>query len=169
MKKPGKTGRPTRQVLRITVDERLDEELLRVLVARLATGTGSFAVDDIDAWGEERSEYVTAGNWPGAFRVPAGARNIRAAVKQMVGDIDDSKLVGKTKVEVPLKRAFWNALQEGQVFLVGAFRVEKKRRGEPYLVKVAPGRRALLRIDRLSSVKKTISGLYSAALTGTGA
>jgi len=158
----GKSG-----VLRITVDERLDETLVRVLVARPARGTGRIEVSDVDVWQDEKPVTVGPADWPGVFRVPVTARALAAAARQVLGDVGNRKLTRMSGAGVPPRRLCWNGFREGQVYLSGSFVVEE-RRGEPHVIRPVPGRRQFIRVDRLAAVQAASNALYASALTAGG-
>jgi hypothetical protein len=59
----------------------------------------------------------------------------------------------------------WDALEEGQVFLVGEFEVVDNQ-GEPKNFKFSPGKNNFVRIDNLRKFKDKVKRLYSDLLTG---
>lgn len=91
----------TSPVWRITVDERLTNDLIRILIADLKPDRTTFN-DDSRHWDEEE-EFV-------------------------VGPDDYQKMMGMT--EVNIKQWPWKNLLEGQVFLRGRFRDSPDQPGE---------------------------------------
>jgi len=119
MKNPGK-------VRRITVDERLAEDLIRVLVADLKANLKKFG-DDPEYWGEEVELLVRSGNYRKKMGMPRSAQ------------------------EWP-----WSNLYEGQVFLAGGFRESTEKGGGARFVVDAKRKGNFQCIDELSKerVKK---------------
>ncbi len=85
-------------VVRITVDERLSDDLIRVLVAPLKRNGPEFR-DDPDDWGEEKELILD----PATYRSGMGLRG--PAPKDWA----------------------WDQLQEGQVFLLGGVRIDRRK------------------------------------------
>lgn len=120
-------------VYRITIDERLNGEHVRLLIAPLVEGVQQFGDRPTD-WEPERivlASRTTYVMWMGVRRK-----------------------------ELP-----WRTLEEGQVFLVGEFKVLGNPKA-PRGFRVCPGAQALLRIDQLPLVKERAKRLYSALVRG---
>ncbi len=93
-------------VYRITIDEKLEDDLIRVLVASLRGGVGTFD-DEPSVWSEEDWTLVTPNDY--------------------------AKVLGMTNANV--KTWPWESLQEGQVFFRGMFKINQKRKtGRTFLV-----------------------------------
>lgn len=88
----------TSPVRRITVDEKLEEGLFRVLIAYLENGASRFN-NDPSYWGEEEEYFIR----PDDYR----------------------KTLDLTKANV--KTWPWEGIREGQVFLQGMFRFNRVR------------------------------------------
>ncbi len=106
-------------VLRLTVDEKLSDDLIRLLISRLAAGTTEF--------------HVMAGEWEAESEFLVGPATFAENM-----EIPDDK-----KSEYP-----WEKLREGQVFLSGDFTVEGDEKA-PDKFAVVSARRNFLRIDDL--------------------
>jgi len=124
-------------VWRIAVDERLADDLVRLLVCPLAEEVEEF-FDRKGDWGKERERWVRP----------------RSYVKKL-------GLPPSQVEEWP-----WEALTEGQVFLSGQFEIVGDRQAPKYF-KVSPGREEFLRIDNLEEFKRGTKRLYSYLLTRT--
>ncbi|MBA7702586.1 hypothetical protein ES703_111355 [subsurface metagenome] len=122
----------TSVVRRITIDERLADDLIRILIADLKDGVTTFD-DDSAYWGEEEEFLVQPDNY-----------------RDKIGMTRDNA-----------RKWLWNDLHEGQVFLLGRFRVNRNRRAQAMFV-VDMKRRNFRRIDSL--VKDWIKRKYLAAL-----
>jgi hypothetical protein len=117
------TNNPKKQtspVRRITIDERLADGLIRILIANLKDGVATFS-DDSKYWEEEKDLLVR----PDDYR----------------------KKMGMTRANV--KKWPWDNLYEGQVFLQGRFRGSRNRRAKGIFVTDIK-RRSFQRIDHLS-------------------
>jgi hypothetical protein len=97
------TGSPL--VKRITIDEKMDENLMRILVADLETGIEEFT-DDPDDWQPEEDLVKS----PREFR----------------------EITGMTKRHI--RKWPWGKLFEGQVFLQGYFKTKPGHRGKPVFI-----------------------------------
>lgn len=131
------TRRSRRQVPvhRITIDERLAGDLIRVVICPLAKGVQAFFDREGD-WGPEREAWVRPGTYARRLGIPAPES----------------------------KRWPWEALVEGQVFLSGAFEIVGDPVSPSYF-QVSSGRQEFLRIDHLDVFKQDIKRLYSDLLT----
>jgi hypothetical protein len=105
-------------VQRITIDEKLSDDLIRALVSPLARGAEEFD-DRTENWSEEEEILLRPEDY----------------LRKL--DIMPSKAKG-----LP-----WSDLREGQVFLSGGFKaVDEKEKPERFAV--SPGQKEFLRIDR---------------------
>jgi hypothetical protein len=106
-------------VQRITVDEKLDKNLVRILVAALRTGKEEFT-DDPRYWRQEKDLIVSREKfWDITGMAP---RHVR--------------------------RWPWGKLFEGQVFLQGYFKTKPGQRGKPVFI-INRARKNLLSINDL--------------------
>ena len=122
----------TSPVRRITIDEKLEDDLMRILIANLKDNVTTFS-DDSTYWEEEEELLVRPDNY--------------------------QKKIGMTRDNA--KKWPWDNLYEGQVFLVGRFRVSRNRGAQTTLV-VDVKRRNFQCIDRL--IKERVKKKYLAAL-----
>ena len=119
-------------VRRITIDEKLEDDLMRILIANLKDNVTTFS-DDSTYWEEEEELLVRPDNY--------------------------QKKIGMTRDNA--KKWPWDNLYEGQVFLVGRFRVSRNRGAQTTFV-VDVKRRNFQCIDRL--IKERVKKKYLAAL-----
>ena len=80
-------------VYRITVDERLSDNLVRLLIAPLAAGVDTFADRDQD-WGPEEEVMVTAANYALRMGVPEAELPWRTLAEGQVFLVGHFKTVG---------------------------------------------------------------------------
>ena len=126
-------------VWRITVDERLDDHLIRVLRCRLVEGVNEFW-DRADEWGREYELLVTPEDYLRKLCIPADA-------------------------DLP-----WDALTEGQVYLVGEFAPVRPEdaapSAEPTRFRLEPSRANLLRVDQITGFRDGLRTIYTTVLRG---
>jgi len=122
----------TSPVRRITIDEKLEDDLMRILIANLKDNVTTFS-DDSTYWEEEEELLVRPDNY--------------------------QKKIGMTRDNA--KKWPWDNLYEGQVFLVGRFRVIRNRGAQTTFV-VDVKRRNFQCIDRL--IKERVKKKYLVAL-----
>lgn len=142
------------RVRRITIDERLDEGLLKIAVADLLPGRENLSGDPLDAWSEERVQLINRDGFLGTFELDDDDPLLETLASKPSSEAGDEERVG----------AFWRSLEEGQVFLVGEIAVEGADSTAPVAIFARPGTPTLLRIDRIEKIKKTHEGLYTKAL-----
>lgn len=106
-------------VRRITVDEKLFNDLIRLLISPLVNGISEF-YDREEDWGQEQEVMVTPETYVQEMGIPLSER----------------------------KRYLWTDLQEGQVFLSGKFKVVGKEES-PEKFMVSPQQEKFLRIDKI--------------------
>lgn len=154
------SGKPI--VERITVDEVLDRALIRLLVAPLAENIRTITDDD-DEWGDEREVLVH----------PAEALSVlglRGAAKRRVAEVflgrDKSDSLDPVLLRGTREQLLLTLMQEGQVFLLGAFRISGDR-AAPESIAVSNGPSDILRIDHIPAVKDIGKLLYARALADT--
>lgn len=145
-------------VQRVTVDERLDESLVRLLVAPLAEGVEDITEDRLANWEPEKEVLATRRTFRRRLGLPKEDASLRQAVKEVLGTE-----AGRGAA----RDLLWRGLKEGQVFLVGQFEVVGPR-GEPEAIRAREGANDFLRIDRIPAVKESAKKLYSKALAGRG-
>lgn len=119
-------------VYRITVDEKLSDDLFRFVLCALNEGRETF-IDRDDDWQKEEEILADTRTYHRAFHTK--------------------------KSEAP----GWGTLEEGQVYLSGEFEPVPSKT-EPDHFQVSPGRRQVLRIDRLKLIDDGVKALYSDAL-----
>jgi len=119
----------TSLVRRITIDEKLEDGLFRVLITSLRNDTTEFN-DDLSYWGDEDEKLIQPDNY--------------------------RKILDMTKRNVQTWP--WDSIYEGQVFLQGRFRINRNRRSKILFV-VDRRRRNFRRVDPMlkEQVKKTYS------------
>ena len=122
-------------VWRITVDEQLADELIRLLACPLAEGVEEF-FDRKEDWGKERQWQARPKTYARKMGIPSAER----------------------------KKWPWERLAEGQVFLSGEFRIVNDRTAPKYF-KVSRGRQEFLRIDDLEMVREGFRRAYSEVLS----
>lgn len=149
-----KSGRDDASICRITIDERLDEGLIKIAIADILPGRENLSGDPLDAWSDERVELISRGDFLDTFKL----------------DKDDPLLetfAGKPSPEAGKENSegvFWRSLEEGQVFLVGEIVVEGADSKAPETIFARPGASTVLRIDRIEKIKQKHEDLYSKAL-----
>ena len=107
----------TSLVRRITIDEKLEDGLFRVLITSLRNDTTEFN-DDLSYWGEEYEDLIQPDNY--------------------------RKILDMTKRNVQTWP--WDSIYEGQVFLQGRFRINRNRSSKMMFV-VDRRRRNFRRVD----------------------
>ena len=117
----------TSPVRRITIDEKLEDGLYRVLITSLRNDTTEFN-DDLSYWGEEYEKLIQPDNY--------------------------RKILDMTKRNVQTWP--WDSIYEGQVFLQGRFRINRNRSSKMMFV-VDRRRRNFRRVDPMlkEQIKKT--------------
>ncbi len=137
-------------VRRITVDEKLSDDLIRLeicILSRWDDTTGEFG-DDPDNWVYAEDPYPLV--WPSPTD-QAGRR----CYAELMGIPD------------PMRGKYpWHSLHEGQVFLSGGFRVERSAEEGAENVRffLSPGDSAFERIDDM--VKQWTKTLYYEVIAG---
>ncbi len=124
-----------KRVRRITIDDKLEEKLIRVLVCNLAPGVREFS-DLPEDWGMERAFSMRPGNYAKMLGLPSG--------------------------EQYQKQYTWDALSEGQVFLSGEFEADNPE--SPTKFRVVPGRKEFVRIDQVRFFRDRFKEQYAKLL-----
>jgi hypothetical protein len=133
-------------VRRITVDEQLTEDLIRLEICELIKpGKSGEFKDEPDFWkdiAQEGEEIV--------------ARPFRPGKKSQKDLYTDLMSIPESQV----KQFPWKDLKEGQVFLSGAFEVKEEQSGDKKVKRyfIRPGEKAFERID--DDVKENTKTLY---------
>jgi hypothetical protein len=147
-------------VKRITVDERFSDWSIRLLIANLAittvTSDKKIEFQNINSWSSEKSVYVTRKNFKSHLGLGGNKRLIDRAVTEVIGEIEQK----------PTANLLWLGLEEGQVFVVGKFRIKGDRHNPEYLTISSTPAVDFLRIDRIERFKDNTKNLYSRALCG---
>lgn len=143
----------TASVRRITVDEWLDEDLLRLEVADLVDGVEDLLADDPYAWTRERDVLVRSADYLATLGLNHRPRLRTTIVKELTGEPPGRDARDKV----------WRRLAEGQVFLVGRFTVVGKRKA-PKSIRAGGKDYDALRIDRISAVKAIHKARYARTL-----
>ena len=120
-------------VRRITIDEKMGERLIRVLVCGLADGVHEFS-DQLEDWGAEQEFLVRPQNYAKVLGLPAGEQH--------------------------QKEYAWDGLSEGQVFLSREFEVADDPKA-PTRFQVSPGRKEFMRIDQIRVFRERLKRRYS--------
>jgi hypothetical protein len=180
--------RKTPQVVRITVDERLSDDLVRLLIAPLAAGVNTITDRDED-WGPEQEVMVSPANYAqrmgvredelswhalaegqvflvgefeaaGAQAAPDAGRDEDGWPQQeaMVNPADHARQMGMSEGRPPR-----HALAKGQASLAGQSETGETQ-AAPQEFQVRPGGRAYRRIDNLPLVKDSAKQLYAALI-----
>lgn len=137
------------KIRRITVDERLDDNLIRILVSELRKKMKVGELVDDTMWEEESSLLV--------FKTKV--EGIKKKISR--GVVDWSML--KRDWEVPERISpRWDDLVEGQVYLQGAYSL-KKEKGKIMLYR-NPKMRRFVRIDLVPNMREHRDSLYNLLL-----
>jgi hypothetical protein len=135
------TDQASPNVWRITIDEQLEDDLIRAVRCRLADGVDAFW-DRTNEWAREYALLLTPEDYAQKLRLPPA---------------QDETLP-------------WSALQEGQVFLVGEFEAVRgagAAQGEaPAHFQVVRGQSSFLRIDQMDVFRDGLKAVYATALRG---
>lgn len=146
------------KVRRITVDERLAPDFIRLAVAHLEADTGDLIDDELDEWSEEDAEFVHSATVLEAFGLREADELLVTVASELVRQPAGNDPAG----------VFWNCLEEGQVFLAGEFEIRGGDRERPEAIVPRAGAREVLRIDRLPSVKAIHKARYTDVLSEGG-
>lgn len=133
-----KRFQPDVLVRRITVDERLADDLIRLLVCPLAEGVEVF-LDREEDWADEHEVLIHPETYAQELGIPSAQE--------------------PEEEDWP-----WEALKEGQVFLSGEFEIVGDPRTPKYF-KVSPGQKQFVRVDNLEEFKEDVKRIYSDLLT----
>jgi len=147
-------------VKRITVDERFGDWSIRLLIATLAGKARKSGkinrLQNIDCWTAEKCVYVDRDNFISNLGLGSDISSMARAVNEVIGKVE----------QTPTINLLWLGLEEGQVFIVGNFRVKGDRFKPEYLTISSTPTIEFLRIDRIESFKDNSKSLYSRALCG---
>ena len=147
-------------VKRITVDERFGDWSIRLLIASLTSRTRKSGkinkLQNINCWTTEKCEYVNRDNFISYLGLGSDTRSTALAVNEIIGKVE----------QTPTINMLWLGLEEGQVFIVGKFRVKGDRFNPEYLTISDTPATEFLRIDRIERFKDNSKSLYSRALCG---
>jgi len=155
-------SKPPREpnIKRITVDERFSDWSIRLIIATLAdeaiTSDRKIEFQNINCWNPEECFYVTRKNFKSYLGLGSNKRLLDCAVKEVIGEIEQK----------PTANLLWLGLEEGQVFIVGKFRVKGDRFDPEYLTISSTPTIDFLRIDRTKRFKDNSKNLYTKALCG---
>ena len=127
------------QVWRITVDEKLADDLIRVLRCRLAEGVSEFW-DRTDEWGREYALLITPGDYAQKLGIPSEEELPWSALEE--GQVF---LLGEFASVRDVRAA------EGAA---------------PARFSVAQGQTAFLRVDQMDIFRDGLKAVYAAALKG---
>jgi len=160
LKKPKSKLPKEPDVKRITVDERFGDWSIRLLIATLAGKARKSGkinrLQNINCWTSEKCVYVNRDDFISNLGLGSDKRLMACAVKEVIGEVK----------QTPTINLLWLGLEEGQVFIVGKFRVKGKRFDPEYLTISNTPTIEFLRIDRIERFKDNSKSLYSRALCG---
>lgn len=160
LKKPKSKLPKEPDVKRITVDERFGDGSIRLLIATLtdkARKSGNInRFQNIDCWTPEKCVYVNRENFVSNLGLGSDKESMTCAVNEVIGEVKQK----------PTTNLLWLGLEEGQVFIVGKFRVKGDRFKPEYLTISSTPTIEFLRIDRIERFKDNSKSLYSKALCG---
>ncbi len=137
-------------VWRITVDERLDEKIVRFLVAEMKDGVDMGVVIDEEIWGDEVEFIITSDDLSWLHHKDEECFNCWSLVKETWG------IHPKLAPE-------WGELGEGQVYLSGSF--EMNRVANSFVIKRNPRKRTFIRVDTLPEIEDDLKWLYNEVVT----
>jgi hypothetical protein len=145
-------------VLRVTIDEKLSDTVVRLLVARPEGRTATIMLGDACAWADEDSVYATPETLLKHLRIEGDSKLLADAVIQVTGAESKDPTAGQV----------WNGLAEGMVLVVGCFLPDPATPGaEPTAIKLSKkGDKRILRVDNLKATKDGAKAAYAEALTG---
>jgi hypothetical protein len=133
------------KVRRITVDERLDANLIRILISELCDEVESGELVDNAIWEDEESTLVS----------DLRSEDVEGASKSV---IDWSTLLRDWGIPERIWPR-WGDLAEGQVYLEGAYALRKI--DESIMLLRAPGRPHIVRVDLVPQVKDHRDRMYN--------
>ncbi len=142
------------RVRRISIDERLDGDLIKIGVADLLPGHSDLGEDALESWSDEHVRLVR----PSTFLRSFGLRKDHSELEALVAELPLEP--GKDEPS----GAFWRTLEEGQVYLSGEIEVRGIDRSSIEGITARPGAFSVVRIDRIPTIKNKHKRLYSAAL-----
>src|SRR4030042_1101111 len=145
LKKPKSKPPKEPDVKRITVDERFGDWSIRLLIATLAgkarTSDKKIEFQNINNWNPEKCIYATRKNFIAYLGLGSDKSLMACAVKEVIGEVEQK----------PTANLLWLGLKEGQVFILGKFRVQGERFEPEYLTVSTPpntsGKRLLGIVD----------------------
>ena len=136
-------------IRRITVDERLDDNLIRILISEIREEVEVGEMVDDNMWKEETSLLVSK----------TKVKHIKTKVSR--GVVDWSIL--KKDWEIPERISpKWEDLHEGQVYLQGAYSLQKEN--GKIMLRRNPKIRHIVRIDLVPKMKEHRDSLYNLLL-----
>jgi phage terminase large subunit-like protein len=147
--------RPAR-ARRITIDERLDEGLLKIAIADLLPGHKELGDDPLDAWSNETVRLIGQDDLLPMLELATDDPLVRHLAGDPPAEVGEDALVG----------VIWRSLEEGQVYIAGEVEVETAEPPAPTSIVARPGSWTVLRVDRIEGIKKKHEALYSKALRG---
>ncbi|MBN2336093.1 hypothetical protein JXL21_11085 [Candidatus Bathyarchaeota archaeon] len=137
-------------VWRITVDERLDEKIVRFLVAEMKKSVDIGVVIDEEIWGDETEYIITSDDISWIHHKGEECYNCWSLVKKAWG--------------IHPKRApEWSTIAEGQVYLSGSF--DMVNVANSFVIRRNPRKRTFIRVDNRPEIKDDLKWLYNEVLT----
>jgi len=137
-------------VWRITIDERLDDKIVRFLVAEMKMGVEMGVVIDEEIWGDEVEFIITSDELSWLHHKGEDCFNCWSLVKEAWG------IHPKLAPE-------WSELNEGQVYLSGSF--EMNRVANSFVIKRNPSKHTFIRVDNLPEIENDLKWLYNEVVT----
>lgn len=137
-------------IWRITVDERLDEKIVRFLVAEMKKGVDIGVVIDEEIWDDEEEFIITSDDLSWIHHKGEECYNCWSLVKEAWG------IHPKLAPE-------WSELHEGQVYLSGSFEMVKV--ANSFVIKRNPKKRTFIRVDTRPEIKDDLKWLYNEVIT----
>ena len=138
----------------ISIDERLDGNLVKIGIADLRSGHSDLGEDDLDSWSEEDVRLVRPSTFLRSFGLSRSHSELEALASELPLGPEENDPTG----------AFWRSLEEGQVYLAGEIEVRGLTRSSIEGISACPGAFSVVRIDRIPTIKNRHKQLYSAAL-----
>jgi hypothetical protein len=142
------------RVRRITIDERLDGDLIKIGIAELLPGHVDISDDVLDGWSDEVVRLIRPRTMLTTFGLRAKDPLLATLAGELAPKADASDL----------RASLWRSLEEGQVFFVGEIEIAGDDRSQPDSIVACAGASSVIRVDRIPGIKTRHKKLYSEAL-----